>query len=355
MTTTIPGLLTPTEFSEKVLVWYAQYGRKNLPWQRQDAYRVWLSEIMLQQTQVKTVIPYYYRFTERFPSIDALAQASLDEILSLWAGLGYYARARNCHRCAQWISKHYQGNFPQNLQQLCALPGIGRSTAGAILALAFNQRASILDGNVRRVLCRYAGIYGDITHSQTQQKLWALTEALTPMTNISEYTQAMMDLGATVCTRSQPNCQHCPLQQHCFAYQQQQIDCLPTRKNRRLLPEHHKKYLILRNDNQQILLVQRPPQGIWGGLWSLPEYEMDTDLVYHAHQQWGLHIQISNILPVLTHVFSHFRLHMTPVLAHLPEEFQPSLMDSKGHLWYNLAAPETIGIPKPVNTILRKL
>lgn len=347
--------LTPAAFSEKILAWFDKHGRKQLPWQGKDAYSIWLSEVMLQQTQVKTVIPYYQKFIARYPTVIDLALAPLDDVLSLWAGLGYYARARNCHRCAQVVAEHYQGEFPQDLQRLNELPGIGRSTAGAILALAFKQQASILDGNVKRVLCRYAGIDGYPGKTDVQRQLWTLTDSLTPKKRVADYTQAMMDLGALVCKRSNPDCEICPLQKNCFAYQHQQIESLPTKKPRKSLPERHKHFLILQNKSQHVLLVKRPPQGIWGGLWSLPEYDTVNEVALHCRQQLGLQIGAIAKLSQIQHTFSHFRLTITPIVARIKKSLHTLVMDSDDYCWTTPKQALTMGIAKPVNTILRGL
>jgi A/G-specific adenine glycosylase len=342
-------------FSSHVLAWYDKHGRKHLPWQGQDAYRVWLSEIMLQQTQVKTVLSYYQSFIERYPTVTALAQAPLDDVLTLWSGLGYYARARNAHQCAQIISHDYGGEFPANLEALMELPGIGRSTAGAILALAFHQKAAILDGNVKRVLCRYAGIQGVPTATNTQQELWALAETLTPSKRVADYTQAMMDLGAMVCTRHRPACSLCPLQKTCFAFQEDQTANLPTRKKQIAVPIQHKQFLVLMDDKQHILLIKRPAEGIWGGLWSFPEYEMHRDLVHECQQQWGIQIDIKKRQAPISHRFSHFQLIINPIIATITHRHYWTVLDNHDYFWYDPYQSASIGVPKPIKDVLHFL
>jgi len=260
-------------FAKRIIDWADQHGRHDLPWQKTpDRYRVWISEIMLQQTQVKTVIPYYERFMRSFPNVLILATSPEDFVLEHWSGLGYYARARNLHKAAEIIALEHKGELPDTLDALMALPGIGRSTAGAILSLADNQPTAILDGNVKRVLARYAGIDGYPGKSAVLKELWALTESLTPVKNTARYNQAMMDMGATLCTRSRPGCGQCPLSSACVAYREGKPENYPGKKPRKVLPVKHVAMMILRNKNGQVLLEQRPPSGIWGGLWSLPEF-----------------------------------------------------------------------------------
>jgi len=342
-------------FSQQVLDWFSSYGRKHLPWQGQSAYCVWLSEIMLQQTQVATVIPYYNRFMHHFPSVTQLANAHIDEILNLWAGLGYYSRARNAHQCAKIIVENYAGEFPRRLDALCQLPGIGPSTAGAILALAFNQRATILDGNVKRVLCRYAGIMGYPGEHKIQKKLWHLAEKLTPQANVADYTQAMMDLGAMVCTPKNPTCSSCPLQSNCFALQHQQVTDLPTKKTRKPLPQKHKYFLVLMNEKSQVLLMKRPSIGIWGGLWSFPEYDEKTQIIDDCLRRLGLSVQLKRELAHFKHSFTHFRLMITPITALVNKVLYSEVMDKDQYFWYNLDQPLTIGVAKPVKTLLKNI
>lgn len=342
-----------TELQQTLCSWYDHNGRKTLPWQKpRTAYRVWISEIMLQQTQVSTVIPYFQRFMCTFPNIKALAAASEDEVLSLWAGLGYYARARNLHRTAQIIHNTYNGRFPRDSALLQKLPGIGRSTAGAILALGMNTPAAILDGNVKRVLTRLHAMTQPVNDSKTVKELWQLAEIYTPQKNIAKYTQAIMDLGATVCTPKQPLCTQCPWQTFCCASQTENPAAFPQVKQRKSLTSRSIYFLILRNQQGEILLEKRPPVGIWGGLWSLPECPISADI--SAWCQTKYHCQIKKIetLPVIQHNFSHFRLEITPQLLQI-SKWQPPLMESSSKVWYNLKQIKDKGLPAPVSKILR--
>ena len=264
--------IPPEIFQQKVLTWFDTNGRKNLPWQKDiSPYRIWLSEIMLQQTQVTTVIPYFNQFIQRFPDIYQLAKAPVDSVLQLWAGLGYYARARNLHKTAIIIAKN-GAQFPNDLNSLMELPGIGRSTAGAILSIAFNNSHPILDGNVRRVLARVHAISGWTSSTTVSHKLWQLSSLYTPSVRCADYTQAMMDMGATLCTRSKPNCELCPIHSHCDARINNLVSKIPSPKPKKKLPIKHLVFLLLQNKDQQILLEKRPASGIWGGLWSFPEF-----------------------------------------------------------------------------------
>ena len=261
-----------SSFSERLLAWYDHHGRKDLPWQQNpSAYHVWLSEVMLQQTQVATVIPYYQRFIERFPDINALADANIDDVLGLWSGLGYYARGRNLHKAAVQIQQHHDAEVPEDFQALLDLPGIGRSTAGAIMALAFHQRYPILDGNVKRVLARYDAINVWPGEKQAEAAMWQRAEILLPEQRIANYIQAQMDLGATLCTRSRPACQQCPLQFDCKAFASGEPTLFPVRKVKKTQPVRHTNWFVYIDQDNQILLEQRPQNGIWGGLWSFPE------------------------------------------------------------------------------------
>ena len=302
-------------FATRVVDWQQQHGRHHLPWQNtQDPYRIWLSEIMLQQTQVATVLGYYQRFLERFPTVSALAKATQDEVMPYWAGLGYYARARNLHKCAQTIQQQYQGLFPRSSQLLAQLPGIGPSTAAAVAAFAYGERAPIMDGNVKRVFCRYFGVYG-LTHLRaTEKKLWDLAHAAIAAApanlNMAAYTQGQMDLGAQICHRGQPNCAACPLQKGCYALKHSVQTDLPTPKPRQTKPQRYCHMLIWQRGNE-VLVEPRPDQGIWGGLLSLPQFEDEQQLQRFIQQQ-GLSPNKAQSMAELSHVFSHFTLHITP-------------------------------------------
>ena len=342
-------------FSQKLLLWFSQHGRHDLPWQQnRTLYRVWVSEIMLQQTQVATVIPYFERFMSRFPSIQTLADASLDEVLHLWTGLGYYARARNLHKAAQIIRDGYANQFPEEFEFVLALPGIGRSTAGAILAQALGQQHVILDGNVKRVLTRLYAIEGWPGKKDIENQLWTLAESLTPEKQLADYTQAIMDLGATACARK-PNCPACPVIDLCMAHQQNNVSDYPTPKKRKALPVKTTHMLVLKNKAGDILLQQRPPSGIWGGLWSLPEYsENSTDNIHKWCEQYlGLRIDNIKSQPLFRHTFSHFHLDITPVSCRVKSPAN-HVMEATNRVWYNTQRPESLGLPAPVLKILNR-
>ncbi|MCP4408015.1 MAG: A/G-specific adenine glycosylase [Gammaproteobacteria bacterium] len=348
--------LTPgiENFSARVLSWHDRRGRKDLPWQRQpNLYRVWVSEIMLQQTQVTTVIPYFQRFMQRFPDLATLAKAPLDEVLHHWSGLGYYARGRNLHQAARLIHDHHGGRFPEDFQQLRALPGIGRSTAGAILALALGKRHTILDGNVKRVLARHQLIEGWPGHSRTESRLWQLAQTLTPMHRVSQYTQAMMDLGALVCTRRRPRCAECPVHQDCQAKQADRQHELPTPKPRQRLPVRKTWMLMVCNPRQEVLLERRPPSGLWGGLLSFPEVDDPSTVAQWIESRFGLHPNQIEPWPEIIHSFNHFRLHITPlkILLNTPAN---RVMEGNHQLWYNISSIQA-GMAAPVKKLIQQL
>ena len=301
-------------FSSRLLRWYDRFGRHDLPWQRQRSpYRVWVAEIMLQQTQVATVIPYYLRFTQAYPDVASLAAAPLEHVLELWAGLGYYSRARNLHTAARAIVAEFGGEFPGNFDQAMSLPGIGQSTAGAILAQALQQRHAILDGNVKRVLCRYHAVDGWPGKAAVQKQLWHYAEQHTPDERVDDYTQAIMDLGATVCTRSSPSCQQCPLQIDCSANGRNEVSRYPSPRPRKKLPIKAARFLILTDRaTGRIMLEKRPPSGIWGGLWSLPEADLDDDIQQLCQQRWDMKVVCNQDQRVIRHSFSHYHLDITP-------------------------------------------
>lgn len=345
----------PLSFSRRLLKWYASHGRHDLPWQQnRTLYRVWVSEIMLQQTQVVTAIPYFEKFISRFPSIQDLANAHQDEVLHLWTGLGYYARARNLHKTAQIIRDRYANQFPEEYELILALPGIGRSTAGAILAQALGQRHVILDGNVKRVLTRYYAIEGWPGKKDIENQLWTLAESLTPDAQLIDYTQAIMDLGATACARK-PSCADCPVSDTCVAYEQDNVTNYPTPKKRKVLPVKTTHMLVLQNDKGEIMLEQRPPSGIWGGLWSLPEYaEKTLDQVQQwSEQKLGLLIENIESQPLFRHTFSHFHLDITPIACRVKSPAN-HVMEASNRVWYNTQRPESLGLPAPVVKILMR-
>lgn len=351
---------TIKNFAERLLHWYDSNGRHDLPWQQNiTPYRVWLSEIMLQQTQVKTVLPYYLRFTEAFPSVQALANASLNEVLHLWTGLGYYARARNLHRTAQILVNDFDGEFPDTPEALVKLPGIGRSTAGAICAIAFQRRASILDGNVKRVLARLNTISGYPGHSAISKQLWAIAEQYTPDNRVADYTQAIMDLGATLCTRTKPECIKCPFQTDCQGFISGDPSRYPGKKNISAKPVKDIFLLILENRQGQVLLQQRPDSGIWGGLWSFPECPLPEETAetqsraIHSHcRTLGYRVSQWAALPQRQHHFSHYQLNYTPVTVEV--EYLAKINDNNS-LWIWPKQPGKLGLPRPIKTLLDEL
>ncbi len=345
--------MTNKKFSTLVLAWFDKNGRKHLPWQQNiNPYRVWLSEIMLQQTQVATVVPYFERFIAQFPNVHSLAAAPIDQVLHLWTGLGYYARARNLHRCAQTLVVQHGGEFPCTVSALSDLPGIGRSTAGAIVSIAFQKRAAILDGNVKRVLARYGAVDGWPGQTETLNQLWKMAEQLTPTKRCNDYAQAMMDMGATLCTRTKPSCERCPLQSGCIAFAQRQQTRYPGKKPKKILPVKAVQLLMLRNPAGEVLLQQRPPQGIWGGLWSFPELNSEENAKHYAVEHFG-DLLAEEVWKTYRHTFSHYHLDITPVLVQL---CQAAHTISRGdNHWYNLRQPLALGLAAPVKILLEKL
>ena len=336
-----------------MLAWFDQHGRKNLPWQKTPtAYHVWLSEVMLQQTQVSTAIPYFERFIKQFPSLEDLAKADLDEVLHNWSGLGYYARARNLHKTAGLIVSDYQGVFPTNVEGLEALPGIGRSTAGAIASLALGQAAAILDGNVKRVLCRYFAIQGWPGNGATLKQLWQLSETLSPQYRSGEYNQAMMDLGATICTRSKASCARCPLKASCLALKADQVSSLPTPKKRASLPVK-RAYWVVSKRQEEVLLQQRPPTGLWGGLWAFPTFDSYDELSDWCNAE-GVDINEAEVMTEKRHTFSHYHLDYTPVVFTADEQAR-RVSEAVKTCWYQISSHVKIGLPKPVSQLLKQL
>ena len=341
-----------SEFSSRLIAWQKIHGRHDLPWQNTtDPYAIWVSEIMLQQTQVTAVIGYYAKFMQRFPSIVSLAQATQEEVLQHWSGLGYYSRARNLHHAAQRIMGEHHGEFPQDFESMQALPGIGRSTAAAIASFAFHQIQTILDGNVKRVLSRHFLVEGWPSKPSVEKILWSLAETLLPQQNMVAYTQGLMDLGATLCTRSKPKCDTCPLQVSCAAYRNQRVHELPTPKPRKTIPEKNTTMLILL-DGDEVMLEKRPPTGIWGGLWSFPEAEniISSDL---ALARFGITTQAGTPLAKLSHAFTHFKLHIEPRTFHIMHR-KPSVA-GVGQIWLSIDDAIAAAIPTPVRKILQSL
>jgi len=351
-------------FGTQILGWFVTYGRHDLPWQQNPTpYRVWVSEIMLQQTQVATVIPYYQRFMTRFPDVHALAAAPVDQVLHLWTGLGYYARARNLHKAAQQVCAEHRGHFPDSVEDLESLPGIGRSTAGAIAALAMHIRAPILDGNVKRVLTRYFAIAGYPESSAVKARLWELAESLLPESGIAAYTQAMMDLGATLCTRSQPDCGRCPLADRCQALASDAIETYPGKKPRQDKPVKAVQMILLRNGRGEVLLEKRANTGIWGGLYSLPERPLtkhtgqDKPAAQCMAEFNGLSCDLTDAirLPEVRHSFTHYHLEIFPLLIEVDPTTNASSADSDRWLWYPLDHPPEVGLSAPVKKLLSRL
>jgi A/G-specific adenine glycosylase len=348
-------------FASRLIGWQKQHGRHGLPWQGADAYGVWLSEVMLQQTQVATVIPYYQRFVAAFPTPAVLAAATEEQVLTHWSGLGYYARGRNLHRAAQVIVEKHQGEFPRQFDEILELPGIGRSTAAAICALAYHERRAILDGNVKRVLSRHCGIEGWAGDKKVEAQLWRQADTLLPLPSgegggggIATYTQALMDLGATVCTRSKPQCRACPLQADCSAFQADRVAELPTPRQTKPVPEKHAAFLLLMHGND-ILLEKRPGSGIWGGLWCPPQFDDKAAALAWCAQRNIKTIatvveQAGEAHPPFTHTFTHFKLHITPVLARLSAK--PQQVQQPGSVWLSLSDALQGAIPTPVRKML---
>lgn len=341
-------------FSTAVLKWFDHSGRKHLPWQKDiTPYRVWLSEIMLQQTQVSTVIPYFENFIGKFPDVASLAAASTDDVLALWTGLGYYSRARNLHRTAKIISTEYHCQFPDNIETLMELPGIGRSTAAAIMSIAYNQKAAILDGNVKRVLARFHAVSGWPGDAAVAKNLWQHAEKNTPEKRAGDYTQAMMDIGATICTRSKPRCDTCPLRAKCAAYSQDSISLYPGRKAKKTLPVKAVQMLMIRNPDGEVLLQQRPPAGLWGGLWCLPEIAASDDIAVSCKVLCQQKPGNQEIWPGWRHSFSHYHLDITPVLVDLLET--PAEIAEAGWRWVNPSQRQALGLPAPLVRLFAQL
>jgi A/G-specific adenine glycosylase len=367
-------------FSSRLISWQRAHGRHDLPWQNADAYHVWLSEVMLQQTQVATVIPYYQRFTASFPTIAALAAATEEQVLAHWSGLGYYARGRNLHRAAQLIVEKHRGEFPRQFEDILGLPGIGRSTAAAICALAWHERRAILDGNVKRVLARYCGISGSPSEKAVEARLWQQAECLLPdettshstkpasgqvtgyfpsgggggkgleKSAIATYTQALMDLGATLCTRGKPKCGECPVRSDCVAFQDGRVSEFPMPRPRKAVPEKCTTFLLLMHGND-ILLEKRPGSGIWGGLWCPPQFDDEA-----AARDWfvrnGMDASHGKRMATFTHTFTHFKLHITPLKIQLARK--PLRGAEPGSVWLEVEEALRAAIPTPVRMMLNK-
>lgn len=342
-----------SDFAARLLAWFDENGRKDLPWQQDvTAYRVWVSEIMLQQTQVQTVIAYFDRFIKRFPDVATLAAAHQDDVLSLWSGLGYYARARNLHKAAQLVCNEYEGQFPESIDDVIELPGIGRSTAGAILSLAAGQRHAILDGNVKRVLARHEAIVGWPGKAEVANDLWEIAERNTPQARVSEYTQAVMDIGATLCTRSKPLCDRCPVSEDCVALRTNNVDNFPGRKQKILKPLRTTT-MILASVDDQVYLERRPESGIWGGLWSLPELG-EQSLDDWCDDVLGSVATDMLSWDVLRHSFSHYDLDIQPIVVRI-QAHAGKVADADARIWYRLDDVPPGGIAAPVKKLINQL
>jgi A/G-specific adenine glycosylase len=364
--------ITPKHFTARLLTWFELHGRHTLPWQvNPTPYRVWVSEVMLQQTQVATVIPYYERFMARFPDVRLLAEAPLDEVLHLWTGLGYYARARNLRACAQELVAQHQGEFPRTIEAMMALPGIGRSTAGAILALSHGERHPILDGNVKRVLARVFGIAGDPGSAGVVAQMWAQAEACTPESNVGAYTQAIMDMGATLCTRIRPACTVCPMNDGCIAALEGRQTELPGRKLKRDRGAREATLLIAETVSEgsvAVLVERRPPVGLWGGLWSPPQFECESAAVDWCRREIG-EVELDDAkagseagavagarwapLAPIEHAFTHFDLRLNPVRVRCRPHM--SVREDEDRLWYRLESPPRVGLPQPILLLFERL
>ncbi len=352
----LPEYPADTTFATRLIAWQTVHGRNDLPWQNtRNPYRIWLSEIMLQQTQVGTVIPYYLKFLEHFPDVASLARADEDDVLRLWSGLGYYSRARNLHRAAQQVMEVHGGKFPEQRELLEALPGLGRSTAAAIAAFAFEAREAILDGNVKRVLARHFAVAGFPGDGKVAEQLWARAESLLPERGVARYTQALMDLGATVCTRK-PECDRCPVKDTCVALAQDNVLGFPSPRPRKAVPERETVMLILMREDE-ILLEKRPGTGIWGGLWSFPEVEgkvaTEADVEVACAERFGCKLMKTERLAPFAHTFTHFRLQITPLLCSVGKP-RPGVQ-SGGTLWMTPNDAEKAAVPTPVRKLLKQL
>ena len=351
----MPSTVRSNDFAVRICAWQREHGRHHLPWQdTRDPYRVWLSEIMLQQTQVGTVIPYYERFLERFPDIGTLARADQEEVMPYWAGLGYYARARNLHRCAQVLVAEHGGRFPPYSQDIARLPGIGRSTAAAIAAFSHGERAPIMDGNVKRVFTRFFGIHGYPGLRAVEQRLWGLAETALDQApadlDMAAYTQGLMDLGAQICTRGKPQCAACPLSPDCEARRLGLQRTLPEPRPRRAIPERHCAMLLLHGDGH-VLLEKQPQPGIWGGLWSLPRYDNAQELA-DACLGKGIAVPDESRMATFVHTFTHFRLHIEPWLLEAPRR---SAEPEAGRRWIPFEQLAHTAVPAPVRSLLAAL
>ncbi len=343
-------------FAEKIIHWQQRDGRHDLPWQNtRDPYRIWVSEIMLQQTQVSAVIGYYARFMARFPDVAALALTPMDDVMPYWAGLGYYARARNLHKAAARVMTEFDGVFPRKFEDVHSLPGIGRSTAAAICAFAYGEPRPILDGNVKRVFARYFGVEGDIRSKPIEETMWQIAEREAPTKNIEAYIQGQMDLGATLCARGMPKCLLCPLQDDCVAHIEGRTQKLPQRNVKKAIPHRQTKMLVMLSANE-VLIEKRPPTGIWGGLWSLPEMAVEDDAIANAKKRFGVTLAKSEkpiSLAEVAHGFTHYSLAIYPIKLRVAK--RETGVREQGYIWLNLDDVEGAALPAPVKKILLQL
>ncbi|MDD9892454.1 MAG: A/G-specific adenine glycosylase [Gammaproteobacteria bacterium] len=341
-------------FSSRIIAWQKHAGRHNLPWQQQvNRYRVWVSEIMLQQTQVATVIPYFERFMQRFPDVESLATAPADDVLAHWAGLGYYARARNLQKAAIKVLEDFGGKMPEEADELEGLPGIGRSTAAAIVSLSDGVALPILDGNVKRVFARHASIDSWTGATKTQKQLWALAEERMPEQSARAYNQGLMDLGSQLCTRSKPQCQLCPVAEDCLALAQGRTQELPVPKPKKSIPTKTAAFLVLLNAKGELLLQRRPPSGIWGGLWCLPQHD-DLDALKASVSVWQNDINQIQALPTLQHVFSHYKLTLQPYQLRLGATSKTLTIAENSERFVRPEMMSEYGLPAPIEKLLRK-
>jgi A/G-specific adenine glycosylase len=345
--------MRPRRFAARLIAWHGAHGRHDLPWQgTRNPYRIWLSEIMLQQTQVATVIPYYRRFLDAFPHVRALAAAPEDRVLEHWSGLGYYRRAHHLHAAAKTIVERHGGEFPPDVDAIAALPGVGRSTAAAIAAFAFGARAAILDGNVKRVLARHRGIDGFPGAPKVEAALWQVAESLLPRNGLETYTQALMDLGATVCTRNAPMCEACPVARDCVALAQDRIGALPSARPRKALPQRAVKVLLIERAGA-ILFEKRPATGIWGGLWSLPETGIESKIGVECKRRFGATVEAGDTLPPIEHGFTHYRLTIHP--QRVAVRAWPRRAEAPGLVWLTREDALSAALPAPIRKLLRAL
>lgn len=350
---TTQEIIPSPRFAHAVIAWQRAHGRHDLPWQNtRDPYRIWLAEIMLQQTQVSAVVPYYLRFLARFPTIAGLAAGSDDEVMRLWAGLGYYSRARNLHRAARHVVDELGGRFPDQREQIELLPGIGRSTAAAIAAFAFGRCEAILDGNVKRVLTRAFAVPGFPGERSVENELWALATALLPKDGIEVYTQGLMDLGATLCTRSRPRCGECPLHAVCGALAQDRVREFPQARPRKALPHRQTTMLVL-SEATEVLLEKRPPSGIWGGLWCFPEIDAAADLRELCIERFGCRALSVRRLAPIAHGFTHYSLDIVPVVVTVRR--LRDRVAQPGTVWQMLREAHDAALPVPAKKIVRAL